>query len=120
VTKNFAKDVYDPFQQDKGIKSCDDYPGSDYDQVCIQYIFLLLFKRHLHKHILQKNYNPLNGENVSKEIDRIFDCSLSFLMPGRRLFSVHRRKCFEGNGSNFRLLAPILEARPSTQGVPPR
>jgi len=59
VTLNFAKEVVDPFHPDKRMKSCGEYVDSDYDE-CIE-------------------------TNVAKEMGRIFNCSLPFLRPDKRL-----------------------------------
>ena len=58
MTLNFAKDVINPFNPEKQMKSCGEYIDNDYDK-CIE-------------------------EAVSKEIGRLFNCSLPFLRPDEK------------------------------------
>ena len=54
---NFAKDVIDPFNPEKRMKSCGEYIDTDYDE-CIE-------------------------RAISKEMGILFNCSLPFLKPDK-------------------------------------
>jgi hypothetical protein len=59
VTINLAKDVPDPLHDEREVKTCGEYISSDFDQ-CI------------------------DGA-VSKEMGRLFNCSLPFLRPNKKI-----------------------------------